>query len=126
MASYRYQCLECGKTYLGPALATGTMSCNCVPPKMIRGTLIYTPLSDALQEILPIDKANKLRNELCQRWGIPNKSHATHGANFSSNQTLVNLINNIVIPVQGQLRTTVRQLVIQDYGYDIDTKEMAY
>ncbi len=130
MPDYRYQCLDCGTTYIGPQL-DGGMTCGCVPAKSIRGTFYgvgvthVKPLSDELLESLSVSEAGKVRSALCLEWGIPNKSHAFHGSNFSSNQTLVNLINNIVEPVRGGLLITVRQKVRQKYGYDIETQMMA-
>ena len=100
------------------------MDCICTPPKKIVGVRIVTPLSDALTRLLSTGEAATLRNSLCTRWGIANKSHASHGANFSSNQTVANLINDIVTPVIGTLRNTVRTAVINAYQYDIDTSEM--
>lgn len=125
MASYRYQCLDCGKTYLGPQLP-GRMTCNCTPPKQISGTRIVTPLSAELLETISSSEAATRRSLYCRRWGIPNKSHVSHGSNFSSNQTVVNLINDIVSPVTGELRRAVRDLVAKDFSYDIDSKEMTY
>lgn len=122
---YRYFCGECGKTYVGPQLP-GKMTCNCTPPRQISGTLIVTPLSDALLAVLSISEATDLRRELCSRWGIANKSHNTHGSNFSGNQTVVQLIHNIIAPVQGDLWDRVRAHVINDYSYDINTQQMTY
>lgn len=82
------------------------------------------PLSQELQVQLNIQNATDKRAELCQLWGIDNKSHKTHGANFSAPQSLVQLINNIVEPLQGADRERVRQLCITKYQYDIDTRLM--
>ncbi|SDO44702.1 hypothetical protein SAMN05216596_101403 [Pseudomonas congelans] len=123
MPHFRYHCDNCGKTYIGQELNTA-MLCLCTPPRKIQGQLQQTPLSDALLEMLDIGSASKLRASLCQSWGIPNKSHATHGSNFSTNQRVVDLILDIVAPVTGGLRTTVRNLIISKYKYDIDSKEM--
>lgn len=131
MTNYRYQCLDCGKTYLGPQLA-GRMECNCDDPrnrgskKKHSGTAIRTPLSQELQEIVSTSESATRRETLCTRWGIANKSHSQHGANFSSNQTMVNLIHNILGPVQGDLYQSVRRHIIRDYAYDVETKEMTY
>lgn len=82
------------------------------------------PLSAELLESKRIQDANELRAELCTRWGIANFSHGTHGANFSAPQTVVQLINNIVERLEGATRERVKQAVIRDYQYDIDTKSM--
>lgn len=127
MPDYRYQCLDCGKTYMGPQLPGG-MKCNCNPPKSIIGKIVAAPvipLSSELTKELNIVQATELRNQLCVRYGITNKSHKTHGSNFSGNQKVVNLIHNIVDPVTGTLRNTVRTAIIRDYSYDIDTRQMA-
>lgn len=39
MATTRYHCDECGKTYIGRALP-GPMTCNCQPPRQITGTVV--------------------------------------------------------------------------------------
>ena len=120
---YRYFCDVCGKTYVGTPLP-GKMTCNCSPARQITGTMVVTPLSDALLTVYSISNATALRGQLCANWGITNKSHATHGANFSGNQTLVQLISNIVGPVSSQDWERVRALVIRDYNYDISTQRM--
>ena len=125
MNSYRYFCSECGKTYRGVQLPT-LMTCNCEPTKLISGTRIVTPLSAELLANVSTSVAATTRASYCTRWRIPNKSHTSHGTNFSSNQTLVNLINDIVTPVIGELRRSVRTAIMTDFGYDIDTGEMIY
>jgi hypothetical protein len=113
------------KTYIGPP--NPGIQCNCIPPKTMIGKLVATaviPLSDDLQESLSIKVATERRAQLCQAWGIDNKSHKQHGSNFSSPQTLVNLINNIVEPVQGADRERVRGLIIEQFQYDINSKLM--
>ena len=125
MSSYRYSCNECGKTYLGAQLP-GRMACNCNPARMISGTRIVTPLSADLLAQVNTSQAATLRSQYCTRWGIDNKSHASHGSNFSSSQTVVNLINDIVSPVSGTLRDSVRRAVMTDFGYDIDSREMIF
>ena len=123
---YRYHCQDCGKTYIGEP--TPGMLCNCTPAKVMTGTPYVVqgpPLSDELQQLYSISQAATKRAELCNLWGIANKSHAQHGSNFSGNQTLAQLILNIVAPVQAtQERARVRQLVIQKYHYDIDSQRM--
>lgn len=123
MPSYKYQCTDCFKTYIGPQLA-GSMLCNCAKPKSISGIRLQTPLSDELTEVLDIAESAKRRNKFCQEWNITNKSHSTHGANFSGSQRVVDLIHDITAPVRGQLRTSVRLLIIAKFKYDIDTSEM--
>ncbi|MCV4262544.1 hypothetical protein [Pseudomonas capsici] len=123
MANYRYHCSDCGKTYIGPEL-NSVMMCLCTPQKKMLGQRLQTPLSDELLQTISISEATQMRKTFCQRWNIPNKSHTTHGANFSKNQKLVDLIMDIVAPVTGTLRTSVRQLVISEFRYDIDSKEM--
>jgi len=123
MANYRYHCSVCFKTYIGKQLP-GKMKCNCDPPKEIAGERLVTPLSDELLRVVKSSEAATLRNQLCTRWGIENKSHAVHGSNFAGNVTLANLIHNIVAPVKGDLYNTVRETIIRDYSYDIETKEM--
>ncbi|MEY4767333.1 MAG: hypothetical protein RI907_4006 [Pseudomonadota bacterium] len=126
MATYRYHCSACFKTYIGEQLG-GPMTCNCTPAKQIVGKYYAdseVPLSSALKEEVSCTEAATRRNALCLRWGIDNKSHKQHGANFSGTQSMVNLIHDIVSPVQGLLRTAVRQHIINDYGYDIDTRKM--
>jgi len=122
---YRYYCDKCGTTYIGPMLPN-KMECNCKPPKQIAGTEIVTPLSAALLQDLDITAANELRGRLCTAWDIKNKSHATHGSNFSSNQTVIQLINNIIQPVTGELWEKVRAHIIRDYNYDINSGKMTY
>ena len=123
MPSYKYKCIACFKTYIGPELQTPIM-CNCTPPKRMHGIRQQSPISDDLKQIISISEAATMRRKFCEKWNIPNKSHATHGSNFSSNQRIVDLINDIVVPVQGSLRTSVRQLVISEFRYDIDSCEM--
>jgi hypothetical protein len=122
---YRYYCDKCGKTYVGPMLS-GKMECNCQPPRQISGTELVTPLSAELLQDLDITAANELRNRLCTAWGIKNKSHTTHGSNFSGNQTVIQLINNIIKPVEGDLWEKVRAHIIRDYSYDINSGKMTY
>lgn len=124
MADYKYQCQVCFKTYIGPQLP-GKMDCNCVPSKAISGVKVVKPLSDELLRQISSGEAATMRSAMCTRWQISNKSHVSHGSNFSSNQKVLNLILDIVGPVQGTLRTTVRQAIITEYGFDIDTQEMA-
>jgi hypothetical protein len=102
------------------------MSCNCSPPKEIAGTQIVTPLSDALLAVLSSTEAAESRQTLCTRWDIKNKSHKTHGSNFSGSQTVVQLINDIITPVKGELWDLVRAHAINDYNYDINTQQMTY
>ncbi|RZI84795.1 MAG: hypothetical protein EOP38_07670 [Rubrivivax sp.] len=84
-----------------------------------------TPLSSALKESYSISAATKLRSELCSLWGITNKSHATHGSNFSGNQTLAQLIQNIVEPLaEGAERDRIRGMCIARYSYDFDDRSM--
>lgn len=128
MPDYRYSCASnsCGKVYIGPRPSIVPMCC-CATPKKMKGvpfTMPVSPLSEALTEQLSTDEAANLRGTLCKRWGITNKSHKSHGSNFSSNQTVANLINDIVAPVQGLLRAEVRQAVLEMYSYDIDTQMM--
>lgn len=129
MPIMKYQCLVCFKTYIGESLG-GDMICNCQPPKSIKGTVyalsapIVPPLSDELTQLYSADQAAQLRDKLCSQWGMPNKSHKAHGKNFSSPQTLVNLIHDIVSVLQGGLRNQVRQMIIKQYNYDIDTQMM--
>jgi hypothetical protein len=82
------------------------------------------PLSQALLTSLNIQAATLRRAQLCQQWGIDNKSHKPHGSNFSGSQTLVQLINNIVEPLVGAQRERVSGLIITEFGYDIDTQQM--
>jgi len=82
------------------------------------------PLSRELLEQLNIQNATDRRGRLCQEWGIVSHSHRTHGSNFSAPQTLVQLINNIVEPLQGAERQRVRDLVITQFSCDIDTQTM--
>ncbi len=82
-------------------------------------------LSSELAASISSGNAAKLRGQLCQKWGITNKSHVSHGSNFSSNQTVASLLNDITAPLRGSLRTEVRDLIISDYGYDIDTQMMS-
>jgi hypothetical protein len=126
MPLYRYHCDMCGKTYIGPQIPGG-VQCNCTPPKNLVGKMVaeaFTPLSPELTREVNISEATTLRTQLCLRWGIANKSHVQHGSNFSGNQKVVNLIHNIVDPVTGRLRDTVRAAIIRDYRYDIDSRQM--
>lgn len=129
MASYRYQCLDCGKTYIGVELVGG-MTCNCKPPKKIDGlklrdvVIVRKPLSAELLTELSVKEAAAMREKLCKDLGINNKSHKSHGSNFSSNQTLVKLIEDITTPVTGGLIVEVRAKIIKAYGYDYVTGEM--
>ena len=104
------------------------MTCNCDPPRVLIGTPyqpVMVPLSAQLQTPLNITQATERRELLCSRWGIINKSHKQHGSNFSGSQTLAQLINNIVEPLQqGTERERVRGLVLRDFDYDIDTRMM--
>jgi hypothetical protein len=100
------------------------MKCNCTPPREIVGIKIVMSLSPALREVLSPKDAAKLRAKLCRDWGITSKSHPAHGANCSSNQTVVQLINDIVSPVTGELRERVRNQVIVEYKYDIISQQM--
>jgi hypothetical protein len=103
------------------------MTCNCKPPKVMIGTPYIpkvAPISDELQKQLKIQSATEKRAELCKAWGIDNKSHKQHGSNFSAPQSLVQLINNIVEPLQGADRERVRRLVVTQYSYDIDSAMM--
>jgi hypothetical protein len=123
--NYRYSCLMCGKTYIGPPQPG--MMCNCQPPKPMIGTPYVAPiapLSAELQVSLSIKEATPRRAQLCQQWGIDNKSHKPHGSNFSGSQTLVQLINNIVEPLVGAERERVRALIITEFSYDIVTQQM--
>jgi len=125
MTDYRYHCDECGKTYIGPPL--GGMDCNCTPPKRLVGKpYVPTPVhySAALTKSLDRQDADNLRDALCDRWLITNKSHKFHKGNMSGNQSVVSLINNICEKVIGDDRERVRLLVIRDYSYDIDTQLM--
>ena len=122
---YRYFCSECGKTYIG--VQQPGMQCNCTPPKTLIGAIYVippAPISDELMEQLRIQQANERRAELCEAWGITNFSHQTHGSNFSAPQTLLQLINNIVAKLQGATRARVKDLIIQQYQFDIDTQKM--
>ena len=114
----RYSCNQCGKSYMGPAVRG--MMCNCSPPR----PMAISPLSTELQEHLRIQEATQRRSELCRAWGIDNLSHGSHGSNFSGTQSLVQLINDIVNPLVGANRARVRLLVIAQYQYDIDTRQM--
>ena len=103
------------------------MMCNCHPPKPMIGALVATPVVPLSQELLVslnIKEATVRRGQLCQQWGIDNKSHRPHGSNFSGSQTLVQLINNIVEPLVGAQRERVSALIIAEFGYDIDTQQM--
>lgn len=104
------------------------MTCNCPPPRNVMIGTPYVapavPLSDALLESKSIQDATALRSELCERWAITNFSHKTHGSNFSSPQTVVQLIHNIVEKLEGPTRARVRLRVIDDYQYDIDKRSM--
>jgi len=125
MATYRYHCSECGKTYIGEP--NPGLKCNCNPAKTMIGSPYIAPpapLSPQLLVQLKIEDANALRAKLCKDWDIKNFSHKTHGSNFSGSQTVVQLINNIVEKLDGQTREDVKAHVIQDYQYDIDTKSM--
>jgi hypothetical protein len=123
--SWRYACNECGKTYIGEKLP-GSMTCLCSPPRSISGQKIITPLSAELLTSLSIHQATVLRGQLCADWGIENKSHATHGSNFAGNQTVVQLIHNILTPVTGAARDHARQRIRVTYGYDPDAREMTF
>ncbi len=127
MPNYRYQCMDCGKTFIGAQIAGG-MTCNCTPPKKVIGTLVIaslSPLSPELTREVNITEATSLRAQMCRRWNITNKSHLAHGSNFSGNQKIVNLIHNIVDPVSGTLRTQVRDAILREFRYDIDSRIMA-
>lgn len=129
MPDYRYSCASnnCGSVYIGPKPSMAPMCCCDTPKKMV-GAAYKTPLpslSDELAEVLSSGEAASKRTALCKRWGITNKSHKAHGSNFSSNQTLARLICDIVAPVEGEVRAQVRQAVLDDYSYDIDTNMMA-
>jgi hypothetical protein len=82
------------------------------------------PISTELQTQMRIQVAATRRAELCRDWGIVSHSHSAHGSNFSAPQSLVQLINNIVEPLVGAERQRVRDLVIRDFQYDIDTQTM--
>lgn len=124
---YRYHCTDCGKTLITSETVSETER-TCLCGKVLTGqpyTRKIPQLSQELQAVYKIDEANRLRGKLCADWGITNKSHRRHGSNFSSPQTLKALIDNIVAPVTGNDRERVRRLVIESYGYDIDTQSMA-
>jgi hypothetical protein len=60
MASYKYQCRECGKTYVGLQLPA-RMSCNCTPAKQITGVRTSTLLSPSMGVgLLSSDTCQKL------------------------------------------------------------------
>ncbi len=115
----------CGKTYIGPPQPG--MMCNCHPPKQMIGTPYVAPmapLSQELQTSLNIQAATTRRAQLCQQWGIDNKSHKPHGSNFSGSQTLAQLIGDIVEALVGPQRERVKALIIEEFSYDIDTMQM--
>lgn len=122
---YRYSCSECGATYIGEQIVGKT----CGSGHKMTGspyTMPVTPLSSELTQSYSITEATKLRGELCTLWNITNKSHKTHGSNFSGNQTLQQLIQNIVEPVaEGAERDRVRLLCIAKYHYDFDARAMS-
>lgn len=124
MTVYRYTCAECAATYIGEQVTGKT----CGSGHAMTGSpyvVKMTPLSKELKESYSITEATKLRTELCQLWGIDNKSHKTHGSNFSGNQTLAQLIQNIVDPVaEGAERERIRGLCITRYKYDFDDRSM--
>lgn len=124
MTVYRYSCSECGATYIGEQLTSPTCGSG---HKMTGSPYVVkmAPLSSELQQSLSITEATKKRTELCKLWGIANKSHKTHGSNFSGNQTLAQLIQNIVEPVaEGAERERIKLLCIALYHYDFDDRVM--
>ena len=135
----QYQCQVCGVTKnsareLGAyelycEIDAGTLvevAAAAAPAIAVVATPTYIAADENMKEILKPSAAAKLRAQLCKDWGISSKSHKSHGANFSSNQTLQHLIDDIVAPVSGGgERERVRQLVIDAYNYDIDTGGMA-
>lgn len=129
----RYSCLTCGKTAIVETEIKEGMMCNCTPPKamkgrsfvMPRGTVEITPLSDEMLEGLSVSEAAAERTTMCAAWGIKNKSHTSHGANFSSRQARVALIHDIVSVVSAPHEwTRIRGLIARQYGYDIETCRM--
>jgi hypothetical protein len=122
--TYRYSCSECGATYIGEQVVGKTCGSG---HKMTGSPYVMkaAPLSDELKHSYSITEATKLRGELCSMWKIANKSHKAHGSNFSGNQTLEQLIQNIVEPVaEGAERERVKLLCIGKYQYDFDVRAM--
>ena len=126
---FRYHCSDCGKTLILDGTATPDQKrCNCTPAKTMVGrahSIPVPPLSREMTELLSVKDAEKKRAELCSEWGIANKSHKSHGSNFSSNQTLKNLIHNILEVVTGEDQLDrIHGLVARRYRYDIYTQSM--
>ena len=120
---FRYFCDWCGKCHIGARLP-GTMTCNCQPPRQISGLMLTKPLTKELTTPMSASEAYNLRAVLCKSWGIKNKTHDLHKGSYDSNQTLVQLITNIVEPVSENDWGRVRGLVKTRYNYDITTGGM--
>ena len=134
---YRYHCDFCCYTYIGPRLAVDNplRFCRCTPGSggtarpLEEKEYIHSaprpdpdpPLSRELREEYTVGKdADRVRARLAERWIIHDKTHSSHGSNFSGRQTLLQIIKNLVSTVQGETEIQrIREAVINDFGYDI-------
>ena len=122
---YEYRCNDCLKCLISEMNLPLGIKCNCTPPKVLKAVVYRIPLSEELVAVLDVAGAHKLRAELCNVWGIENKSHKHHGSNFSRSQPVVDIIHDIVAPIaNARERGRVRMCVIEKYDYDIETRMM--
>jgi hypothetical protein len=82
-------------------------------------------LSGELKTSYSINDQPKIRNEVSGVMGIIDKGHPTHGANFSSPQTLKQIIDNLFATLVGTKREEAAEAVKARYGYDPRTMLMA-
>ncbi|WP_291296436.1 hypothetical protein [Elioraea sp.] len=66
----------------------------------------------------------ELRKDLSKLMGIPDKGHKTHGKNFTSAQTMKQVIDNLFATTQGTMRDSAAEAVIRALGYDPRTMMM--
>ena len=75
--------------------------------------------------VYDIKEQPSIRRTVADLMDIVDKGHATHGANFSSPQSLAQIIDNLFSKVQGGKADTAAEAIIRAYGYDPRTKGMA-
>lgn len=84
----------------------------------------YT-LSGELKTSYSIKEQPDVRKQVSSVMGITDKGHKTHGSNFSSPQTLKQIIDNLFMPITGTQRDVAAEAIIEAYGYDPRTGLMA-
>ena len=106
------------KFSFGKAQKIGEFSCATLTVTILPAGPVYTTLTDSWAA--DKGKFTLVRRDVARVLGIQDKGHAHHGSNFSGQQTLKQIIQNLFAGVQGEKEQgRVRDQIQTQYGFAV-------